>query len=132
MFNARNPLDTAVLLVKAADSSGPVVHCAVYVPAIKDVPKREEDAEYRPLVNVLNDSDCDYERQGFEGKVVLMERCDNSSNDDIVLKAKSAKAAAIVMVFNEKRPVRARLLLESPMRRACESYTKAGFPRDRA
>ncbi|XP_077561236.1 signal peptide peptidase-like 2B [Haemaphysalis longicornis] len=35
-----------------------------------------------------------------------MERCDNSSNDDIVLKAKSAKAAAIVMVFNEKRPIK--------------------------
>ncbi|XP_075539889.1 signal peptide peptidase-like 2A [Dermacentor variabilis] len=101
-----NPGAPAVLLVKAADASAPEVHCAFYVPAIKDIAKNEEDAEYRPLLNVLNDTECDYERRSFEGKVVLMERCDNTSNDDIVQKAKSAKAAAIVMAYNEKRPVR--------------------------
>ncbi|KAK8780674.1 hypothetical protein V5799_017985, partial [Amblyomma americanum] len=138
-----NPIVNAVLLVKAADASTPVAHCAVYVPAVKDIAKREEDAvtragkvsgrelrnhggglerykapyyadtvfmtaltEYRPLLNVLNDTECDYERRSFEGKVVLLERCDNSSNDDIIQKAKSAKAAALVMTFNERRPIK--------------------------
>ncbi|KAH7959284.1 hypothetical protein HPB49_009916 [Dermacentor silvarum] len=101
-----NPLATAVLLVKAADVSAPEVHCAFYVPAIKDIAKNEEDAEYRPLINVLNDTECDYERRSFEGKMVLMERCDNTSNDDIIQKAKSAKAAAVLMTYNEKRPVK--------------------------
>ncbi|KAH8042039.1 hypothetical protein HPB51_020152 [Rhipicephalus microplus] len=62
--------------------------------------------QYHPLVNVLNDTECDYERRSFEGKVVLMEHCDNTSNDDIIRKAKSAKAAAIIVTFNEKRPVK--------------------------
>ncbi|KAL1427053.1 hypothetical protein MTO96_017796 [Rhipicephalus appendiculatus] len=78
--------------------------CVLYVPAIKDIAKSEGEAEYRPLVNVLNDTECDYERRSFEGKVVLMEHCDNSSNDDIIQRAKSTKAAAVVMTYNEKRP----------------------------
>ncbi|XP_075746585.1 uncharacterized protein LOC119184355 isoform X3 [Rhipicephalus microplus] len=34
-----------------------------------------------------------------------MEHCDNTSNDDIIQKAKSAKAAAIVVTYNEKQPI---------------------------
>ncbi|KAL1427046.1 hypothetical protein MTO96_017790 [Rhipicephalus appendiculatus] len=67
---------------------------------------KSEHEEYLPLLNVLNDTECDYERRSFEGKVVLMEHCDNTSNDDIIQKAKSAKAAAAVVVtYNEKRPI---------------------------
>ncbi|XP_049271325.1 uncharacterized protein LOC125758320 [Rhipicephalus sanguineus] len=100
-----NPVLSSVLLVKASDVSEAEAHCVLYVPAIKDVAKREADAEYLPLLNVLNDTECDYERRSFEGKVVLMEHCDNTSNDDIIQKAKSAKAAAIVVTYNEKRPI---------------------------
>lgn len=100
-----NPVVSSVLLVKASDGSDPEAYCVLYVPAIKDIAKREADAEYLPLLNVMNDTECDYERRSFEGKVVLMERCDNTSNDDIIQKAKSVKAAAIVMSYNEKRPI---------------------------
>ncbi|KAL3202249.1 hypothetical protein MRX96_042623 [Rhipicephalus microplus] len=100
-----NPAVSSVLLVKASDVSDAEAHCVLYVPAIKDIAKREADAEYLPLLNVLNDTECDYERRSFEGKVVLMEHCDNTSNDDIIQKAKSAKAAAIVVTYNEKRPI---------------------------
>ncbi|KAH7959287.1 hypothetical protein HPB49_009919 [Dermacentor silvarum] len=100
-----NPVVSSVLLVKASDGSDAEAYCVLYVPAIKDIAKREADAEYLPLLNVMNDTECDYERRSFEGKVVLMERCDNTSNDDIIQKAKSVKAAAIVMSYNEKRPI---------------------------
>ncbi|XP_075744668.1 uncharacterized protein LOC119184211 isoform X4 [Rhipicephalus microplus] len=58
--------------------------------------------EYRPFLNTLNDTDCDYERRGFEGKVVLVERCDNVSNNDIILQAKSAKANGILISVNAR------------------------------
>ncbi|KAL1427051.1 hypothetical protein MTO96_017794 [Rhipicephalus appendiculatus] len=101
---AGNRIDNAVLLLKAENSS-PVFFCAAFVPAIKDVPKTEEDAEYRPFLNTLNDTDCDYERRGFEGKVVLVERCDNVSNDDLIQQAKSAKANGILISVNASRAV---------------------------
>ncbi|EEC15951.1 hypothetical protein IscW_ISCW021956 [Ixodes scapularis] len=58
------------------------------------------ESEFRPVLNLLNDSECDYQRRGFEGKIVLLERCDNSTNDDIFRHAKSAKAAAVIIVVN--------------------------------
>ncbi|XP_049520987.1 signal peptide peptidase-like 2A [Dermacentor silvarum] len=99
---ASNRLDNAVILLKAENSS-PVFFCAVFVPAIKDLPKKEEDAEYQPFLNTLNDTDCDYERRGFEGKVVLLERCDNTSNDELIQQAKSAKAKGVLVSVNASR-----------------------------
>ncbi|KAH6934208.1 hypothetical protein HPB50_021510 [Hyalomma asiaticum] len=99
---ASNRLDSAVLLLKAENSS-PVFFCAAFVPAIKDIPRKEEDAEYQPFLNTLNDTDCDYERRGFEGKVVLVERCDNTSNDELIQQAKSAKATAVLISVNASR-----------------------------
>ncbi|XP_077511377.1 signal peptide peptidase-like 2B [Amblyomma americanum] len=96
---ASNRPETAVLLLKAENAS-PVFFCTAYVPAVKDVPKKEEDSEYRPFLNVLNDTDCDYERRSFEGKLVMLERCDNTSNDDVIQQAKSAKATGVLISVN--------------------------------
>ncbi|XP_065286704.1 signal peptide peptidase-like 2A [Dermacentor albipictus] len=99
---ASNRLESAVILLKAENSS-PVFFCAAFVPAIKDIPKKEEDAEYQPFLNTLNDTDCDYERRSFEGKVVLLERCDNTSNDELIQQAKSAKAKGVLVSVNASR-----------------------------
>ncbi|XP_077534797.1 signal peptide peptidase-like 2B [Haemaphysalis longicornis] len=97
-----NRAEEAIVVLKATNAS-PVFFCAAYLPAVKNLPKKEEDAEYHPFLNALNDTECEYERRSFEGKVVLLDRCANTTNDQLIEQAKSAKAAAIVVSIDAKK-----------------------------
>ncbi|XP_064469170.1 signal peptide peptidase-like 2A isoform X2 [Ornithodoros turicata] len=95
-----NPLDIAMITLKG-EKLEEKHYCVSYVPAIKGI-KKEQEAVFRPLVSLVNDSVCEYEKRGLEGKAVLIERCSNDTSDEIVMKLKSAKASAALILFTSK------------------------------
>ncbi|KAL1473457.1 hypothetical protein MTO96_038652 [Rhipicephalus appendiculatus] len=103
---ASNRIDSVVLLLKAENSS-PVFFCAAFVPAIKDVP---QDGRRRGVPSVPEHAQRHRLRlrapRLSRGKVVLVERCDNISNDDLIQQAKSAKANGVLISVNASRAVR--------------------------
>ncbi|KAH9377786.1 hypothetical protein HPB48_020265 [Haemaphysalis longicornis] len=99
-----NKPEEAVVLLKAENAT-PVFFCAANIPAIKSIPKEEEEAEFHPFLNMVNETECDYERRAFEGKLVLVDRCKNTTNDELIEQAKSAKAAGVLVSVNAKKSV---------------------------
>ncbi|XP_077534603.1 uncharacterized protein LOC144146534 [Haemaphysalis longicornis] len=97
-----NKPEEAVVLLKAENAT-PVFFCAANIPAIKSIPKEEEEAEFHPFLNMVNETECDYERRAFEGKLVLVDRCKNTTNDELIEQAKSAKAAGVLVSVNAKK-----------------------------
>ncbi|XP_064471141.1 signal peptide peptidase-like 2A [Ornithodoros turicata] len=96
-----NPLDLAMITLKG-EKLNEKHYCVSYAPAVKEI-KKEKEAVFRPLVSLVNDSECNYEKRGLEGKVAMVEHCSNDTNDEIIIKLKSAKASGAIILVAPKR-----------------------------